>query len=339
MLLDSVHRSERLELIVTHQCNFRCHYCHVDFADGALSWEHARRAMEQFFALSRKPKLQIKIFGGEPTLESALVVQILRFAREHAPGRVGFELNTNGSLLTAELLDVIGERADVELHVSIDGTPERQREQRRIHLRTTAQDSYDAPLRLKEQLLALPNVVVNHTIAPRAAAGMFGDWAHLASLGFTRFHFLPAYYTLWTDEQVAQLRDGFARIGEELQRRWRDGVAFECTNFFVRARVALFWEGLVVDTDGAVFPSSSWVYRPFDKIRERLRIGHVDVDGLVQRTPPSREDENAWMRECAPPEIFHWTAEVDAALTEFVRAQMPHRLAFEAKRRIGRRAS
>ncbi|HRT96266.1 MAG TPA: radical SAM protein [Planctomycetota bacterium] len=115
--------ADYLILWLTRDCNLRCRYCFargLDAEPRRMTSDTARRALELLLPPGRPAT--IAFFGGEPLLEWSLLTEIVEFARHvyRGPGRPGFELTTNGTLLDAEKVAFL-DREGFELTVSIDG--------------------------------------------------------------------------------------------------------------------------------------------------------------------------------------------------------------------------
>ena len=123
-----LHRRFGLTLAVTADCNLRCSYCYAGEKSARTMPEALGRLAIDRAAASVAPggRLELGFFGGEPLLESGLVLRLVAHARERA-SRTGLELvpglTTNGTLALGaawELLMLPG----LELAVSCDGLPE-----------------------------------------------------------------------------------------------------------------------------------------------------------------------------------------------------------------------
>ncbi len=331
--------SSRLLLVLTHACNLRCRYCHEIKDDSRMSAQTARRALE-VYAATRPATPTIKLFGGEPTLNREVLELVVREARARLPG-VRFELTTNGTLLDDALCELLFARDDVELHVSLDGAPERHVDHRRVHLPLANDASvYQAATRLAPRLAASANVIVNLTIAPWSAHPLVDDVEHLRGLGFARFNLLPAYYLAWTEAQLDALATSFLALERTVVASYRTARPVDVTNLDVQAMYTFFNDGLVVDVDGDVFPTNLFLWRPFDGLRARLRRGAVSDDPAAWRAHPPAADVQRWIAETATATTLASTAAVDALLTASCRRLLEERARVRSKpaRRPARRA-
>ncbi len=119
----------RLELGVAEDCNLRCPYCFVSqgsfggprrLMPGAV----AERAVELLFAESGSaPDVYVGFYGGEPLLNTPVVCQVIEDATaraERAGKQAHFDLITNGTRLTADVVDFLRAHR-VAVQLSLDG--------------------------------------------------------------------------------------------------------------------------------------------------------------------------------------------------------------------------
>ena len=120
-----------MRLHTSYACNNKCNYCHVfvnwkvkdkpkfmsiEIADKAL------RTMSRVLKRSNyRPQPIISLYGGEPLTNRKLINHIMNTKYEV---NFGWILNTNGTLVTEELADLL-KRNNVDVHLSLDGPEER----------------------------------------------------------------------------------------------------------------------------------------------------------------------------------------------------------------------
>ena len=151
-------------LNVTNQCNLSCAYCYeysedkiVDTTNGAqpkfMSEETARQSVDLLFRESGdNAVVHVSFFGGETLMNFPVLSRVVPYAREQAAAhgkRVEFNLTTNATLLTSEMIGFLADH-DISVTVSIDGPREMQDRFRVFH---DGRGSYDVMLpRVKELL-------------------------------------------------------------------------------------------------------------------------------------------------------------------------------------------
>ncbi|MCY4428511.1 MAG: radical SAM protein [Halieaceae bacterium] len=125
------HRLDTVLLKVASRCNLDCSYCYV-YHMGDEAWRAQPKLMSPLVieklaeALSEQYRLQkipfsVVLHGGEPLLLGAKRLKALcARLREALPHACGIHLQTNGLLLTDEIIDLLVQ-FDVGVSVSIDG--------------------------------------------------------------------------------------------------------------------------------------------------------------------------------------------------------------------------
>lgn len=84
-------------MILTRNCNLKCNYCYEGKQiESRMSFETAKKTIDYI-----KPK-NITLFGGEPLLETDLLLQILEYA---TPKSIQCGIITNGTLITNQMLE------------------------------------------------------------------------------------------------------------------------------------------------------------------------------------------------------------------------------------------
>ena len=116
-------------LQVTQSCNLRCEYCiysgayqNRSHSQLQMSEETAKRAIDFFIAHSSDTnKLQLSFYGGEPLLRVDFIQMCIDYIRKKGAGKqVGFNLTTNGTLLTDSVADFVV-RNKISVMFSLDG--------------------------------------------------------------------------------------------------------------------------------------------------------------------------------------------------------------------------
>lgn len=146
--------ANQLILSVTDDCNLRCKYCY--YSDVYLSTKNknnkkmdsdtAKRAIDYFFSLvkpqmNRNPykKFAVTFYGGEPLTNMSVVQFAIEYINSKYPGRIRYNLTTNGLLLNSKNVKFLKEN-NVGISVSLDGPKE---EHDRLRIRPDGSGSYD----------------------------------------------------------------------------------------------------------------------------------------------------------------------------------------------------
>jgi len=121
-----------LILQVTQGCNLRCEYCAYSgkyynrtHSAKRMDYETACSAVDFLIAHSSdKEEVILGFYGGEPLLEFDLIRKVIDYAEKNYPGkRIGYNMTTNVTLLTDEIMDYLVEK-DFFLMFSLDGPKE-----------------------------------------------------------------------------------------------------------------------------------------------------------------------------------------------------------------------
>ena len=108
----------RITFIMTEKCNFSCSYCFSNIdREGRISYEIMEKAILEHVGDLKS----IAFFGGEPLLEFPLIQKVTD--RLLKPNGINALLVTNGSLLTDEIIEWLGENSETihKVIISYDG--------------------------------------------------------------------------------------------------------------------------------------------------------------------------------------------------------------------------
>ena len=182
---------------IVQRCNLNCTYCYMyNHADQSFRTRPALMSRDIFRAMvsrissyceSRPDHVMDVIFhGGEPMLfDPHDMDELLTYAKHILGRRVRYGLQTNGTLVTDEWIDVFL-RHDIRPSVSIDGTPEVHDALRVDH---KGRGSYEkAVAGLKKLMDAKLDPGVLCVISPGQSG--IDVYRHLRSLGLKRMDFL-----------------------------------------------------------------------------------------------------------------------------------------------------
>lgn len=139
-------------LKIASRCNLNCTYCYV-YNAGDTSWRERPKFMSpEVVRLTAKriadhvsthhlSEIAIVFHGGEPLLAGPRRIdQIATVLTEAIPCRVNFGMQTNATLLTPKVLEVL-ERHRISVGISLDGPAQANDLNRRFH---NGRGSYDA---------------------------------------------------------------------------------------------------------------------------------------------------------------------------------------------------
>ncbi|MBU1092328.1 radical SAM protein [Patescibacteria group bacterium] len=139
-------------LVISEACNFCCTYC-IHFSNlgtsnrlqapvkvmSTLVAEKATDAFVQILRANGTNTAEINFGGGEPLLGWPTIVHVLEYCRQKYPDvKFNFSLNTNASLLSSEIVQVLKEH-QVRIASSLDGY---QSANDKVRLSSTGQGTF-----------------------------------------------------------------------------------------------------------------------------------------------------------------------------------------------------
>jgi uncharacterized protein len=184
----------QLTLITTSDCNLRCAYCFANSGEfSALMTEDiARAAVEHAVKASAGRKLSVAFFGGEPTLTSGLIQDVVEYATtlkkaQAENNEVEFSITTNG-VMSAEFLEfLISKKFKVTL--SADGPAEIQNIHRPLKNGGESSNIVEKTIRQLAPIIKEFKLRVTATSFSVSRMDEIVDWFH--SLGGKLIHFEP----------------------------------------------------------------------------------------------------------------------------------------------------
>lgn len=300
-----------VSLVLTHDCNLGCSYCYTGAKfKKRMTRDTAEKALDLAFG-DHAGEVQLSYFGGEPTLELDLLLDVSRAARKRAEAsgkKLVQTVTTNGTLLDAAKIDALyGE--DIYLALSIDGV-------RAAHEVNRPQmgggSSFDAVERALHLLVAAGRPFETISVITPASAGHLGESvAWLFDAGVPRVALNPCYEAAWDDAALARWEAGLRGAADAMARWMRAGRTVSLSLFDNKILAALkgglgledkckLGDGFVaVSPDGHLYPCERLVA---EDEKAELRVGHVDTGLSWERVcglrPKVAEDKHATNEEC-----------------------------------------
>ena len=266
--------SLRLYLHLTMQCNLSCSYCYGKERRGdTMPVQVACDAVECFLPKTRH--LMLQFFGGEPLLQFGMLKEVVAYAEEQASLQgtpVSFVTVTNGTLLTAEVVDFLAKhRIDVSL--SLDGGAAAHDAGRRF---PNGQGSFATVERNLDRALArLRSVHVVSVITPDNVSHLADSVGYLLGKGIRSIALSVDYSDPRLPGVVPELERqldeaaatylGYLRRGERIYVDLFD----DGSNPYARDRCKLGERDFSVDPTGRIYPCCCFVDR------ESFPIGSV----------------------------------------------------------------
>lgn len=117
-----------LTFVLTWRCNFACPYCYENENKNDMKKDIIDQALRTLFRKARKVKpkiIKIGFYGGEPLLNFNMLEYAVRKTRKFCQKhniRAGFDIVSNGSIWTQEIVDLFYLDNDLDtIQVTLDG--------------------------------------------------------------------------------------------------------------------------------------------------------------------------------------------------------------------------
>ena len=127
-LIDRIESYHGLLVLPTEQCNFRCLYCNQSFLKGCMFASLVESVKKRILHdLKKKQPFSLGFFGGEPLLESDIVLELGEYAYHEARRsgtRINISMTTNGSLIDGSLARKLLRSGIIFYQITIDGPPD-----------------------------------------------------------------------------------------------------------------------------------------------------------------------------------------------------------------------
>lgn len=269
--------TERLMLMLTRSCELRCGYCFVEKSETAptMPVATAKRAVDLLMS-SQRSRLELQLFGGEPTRSWDLLETLLDYAFGH-PGlgtrRLELILTTNGLGLDAARVRAL-ERWPVVVLFSLDGDASAHRRFRNAHL-LTDDEAYRAIDRGIDLLQPSKlNWFMNAVLPPAAADDLVARFEWAVERGISRLQLNYAVGMQWSEAQSTAYLTG---LRELLTSHHRDARGVVLFNWRSDCEPVMLSDDLIVDVDGSVLHDGAiFLERAFARLKDTYQRGHVD---------------------------------------------------------------
>ena len=268
----------RLTLVVTHQCNFDCDYCQQKHEDVHMSFETAKKAIDDLVARMKSEtadpdrKAQISFYGGEPLLQKDLIEKTVRYAvsqlQEQVQVKPVFEITTNGLLLDEAFIE-FAKKNRVILALSHDGAAQDPVRHDRGGNLTKERVDPILDLLLKND----PETIIMMTVHPEYAGTVSESLKFFRSKGVRAVNITLAngFRVNWTPESFRRLREEMEKA-EVLFEQWNQGRdCFKIIPFenkirnYIRSKDAdsaichFSTKKLMVDVSGRYYPCNHFI--------------------------------------------------------------------------------
>jgi len=207
-----------LVLSIVQKCNLNCRYCFAEGGEyknsGIMSFETAKKAIDQFQFDGEGEPQYIVFFGGEPLLNFSLIKKVVKYCEEReqeGKRKILFSITTNATLITPEISEFFSKH-DIHPHISIDGDADTNDANRFDSL---GKGSY-------KKIVAGLNKIDNKKFASargtltNAGADVNKAVQHLLNLGFGYVFMAPAF-NLLDDDHIKCIIDSYNKLYEHFK--------------------------------------------------------------------------------------------------------------------------
>lgn len=217
-----------------------------------MSLETAKKAVS-LFVKGNNGDFLIRLLGGEPLLNFPAAKGIVDFGLKNY-SKVRFDLTTNGLLLDKKIIDFFLGQKHVELILS----------------------SYQTDMSRLKTLFSgfgdLSQVTINFNLLPQTIEASLQIFKNLIGLGFRRFNFLPAFYLLWQEEEIAGLEKVLREISL-LIKSFASEIIIKNLEYF--SPVPLYNLAPAIDCQGDIFAGDFFLDSRFKPLKNILNLGNI----------------------------------------------------------------
>lgn len=140
--LDEYLNSKRAQITLelTEKCNMRCKYCvynenqggYREFGHEDMTFEIARKAIDDLVSNSGKEEIYISFYGGEPLIKFDLFKSCIDYCENLKDKKISYAITTNCTLVTKEIAEYFSKLNNMHITASIDG-PEDMNDNYRLY--------------------------------------------------------------------------------------------------------------------------------------------------------------------------------------------------------------
>ena len=271
-----------LLLSLTEQCNLRCSYCYYKLSQVDRELEMSDEILEASIALGLERTIKLKhvffnitFFGGEPLLRMPSIRKGVRLAKSMVKARRGelpenfelrFAVNTNGTLLTDEILEFF-KKEKFQIYISLDG-PQRKHNISRVYVNGKGCFKDLAPHLPK---LVEMDAVALTVVTRKHVRGLARSVQWIFEQGFTSMTTSVDFDGKWTVEDFNALSLEYQKMAQfwvkEMSRGHQiylgtiqDKVSYKVLGLRQKNRAChIFKGGLGIAANGNVFPCSRFI--------------------------------------------------------------------------------
>ncbi|MCP4217452.1 MAG: radical SAM protein, partial [bacterium] len=225
-----------LAFTVTEACNYNCSYCYQESENKPMARETIEKAVPFFYPFlhpgENEKEIFILFYGGEPLLAFDTIVHTVELFQKHNTDNKSFHysLTTNGSLVTAEMLDFF-HRNRFSIALSFDGP---------------AQDSSRHPGSFEQSRELIDTIgnysgiefSINSVFSPQTVAGFSQSMAYIIETGVGEITFNFATQAPWHEKELHILEEELEKLKAYMVGHYKAEGKIPVTNFRERKNPA-----------------------------------------------------------------------------------------------------
>lgn len=215
-----------LTFIVTDDCNFNCSYCFQKKEKNTINNATIKRAVDFFYPYLKSDKIYIGFYGGEPLLAYEQVkYAVLLILEKNKKGnkKIEFNITTNGSLLTEEMLAFFNLHKFVVL-LSFDGLAQDKGRKR---------GTLGQMVRIMKAFREYPGIhfEVNSVFSPQTVGDLSASLRFIIEQGGSNITFNISATARWQPADMVTLRIEINRLAAYLHCLYKDTGIMPVNNF------------------------------------------------------------------------------------------------------------
>ncbi|MCK4761022.1 MAG: radical SAM protein [Candidatus Aminicenantes bacterium] len=215
-----------LTFIITDDCNFNCSYCFQKKEKKTITKTAIKTTVDFFYPYLKGDTIYINFYGGEPLLAFEKVkyaVFLLSGGSPTPADNLQFQLTTNGSLLTGEMLDFF-DRHKFVLTLSFDGLAQDKDRKK---------GTLEQMVQLIKKIQTYPGIQfeINSVFSPRTVGDFSKSMRFILEQGAPETTFTIVATEQWPPEQLETLKKELAQFTDYMAEYYKEKGSMPVTNF------------------------------------------------------------------------------------------------------------
>lgn len=211
-----------LTLMLTHACNLRCTYCYGgEKFNRSMPPAMGRKAIDRASAsLNNAGRLELRFFGGEPLLEPDLIEELAEYARQQTAAQkteLGMLITTNATVTDEKAWQILT-RPDIDIALSVDGSPDAHDKHRCLADGSGTSDLVFQTLRRLLEMRERIRVVC--VVSPDTVQQLAESVRFLRDFGVREINLALDLSATWDDHAAASLEEAVKQCAQ----LWLEGL-------------------------------------------------------------------------------------------------------------------